>query len=123
MDEDGIEAARGKQALDAPREGGRVEVAEGGRPSREPEETEARPAAEPRHAPDVQVGAVAAELLGIGPLLGRARQRGHRHLVRAREVADHVERTDLPSALGRVRHPVTEEEDLHGEAKGAPRGA
>ena len=71
--------------------------------------------------PDQLTAQLLAELLGIGPLLGRARQRGHRHLVRAREVANHVERTDLPSALRRIGHPVTEEENLHVWLNGAPR--
>ena len=69
----------------------------------------------------MEVVTIAPELLAVGPLLRRPRQRGHRYLVTPGEVPDHVERTDLPSALGRVGHPVAEEEDFHVWVKGAPR--
>src|SRR5213596_175766 len=121
MHEDGIEAARGQQPLDGPVEGRRIEITEGGRPTRKSEEPEPRPRAESGQAADMELVAVAPELLTVGLLLCRPRQRGHGDLVTPREMANHVERTDLPSALGRIGHPVTEEENLHVWLNGAPR--
>ena len=75
MHEDGIEPTRGQQSLDGPVEGRRVEITERGRPPGESEEPEPRPRAEPGQAADMELVAVPPELLAVGLLLGRPRQR------------------------------------------------
>ena len=52
-----------------------------------------------------------AALVGF---LVRAYQRGDVKLMAARKVADHVERSDLPAALGRERKPMANVEHFHG---------
>ena len=97
-----------------------MKISEGGRTPHESIQAEARPGREGGDPPHIELITVASKLLGVRFLLGRADQRGHRDLVAAREMADHVEGADLPSPLGWVRHPVTEKENIHAWMNGAP---
>jgi len=120
---DGIEAPRVQEPPDGPGELGRVEVAEGCRSRAHPVQGKAGPAGGLGNPAHVQVMAVAVELLAGGQLVSAPRQGGHGDLVADRQTADHVERADLASPLGRIGKPVAKEEDFHAEANGAPSGA
>ena len=113
VDEDQVELSLAQQPADRGRERARVEKARRRGDRRRERRDHPRPLDRRTHGRHVVLGAVRSDAFAFPRFGFRTCERGDRHLVRGREVPDHVERPDLPAALGRKGETMADVEDSH----------